>query len=60
MEMTGLLVELARRFRIRELVYDPWRAHMLAKIAEQHGIKTTAFPQTDSRMILASAVLHQS
>jgi phage terminase large subunit-like protein len=60
MEMTAFLVELAQRFRIRELVYDPWRAATLAKIAEQHGIKCTAFPQSDSRMLPASAALHQA
>jgi phage terminase large subunit-like protein len=47
MDATAFLPELARRFRLRELVYDPWRAQMLAKIAEQHGIRCTAFPQSD-------------
>lgn len=60
MEIPALLLELAKRFRIRECVYDPWRAQMLAKIAEQHGIRTTTFAQSDSRMIPASAALHQA
>jgi phage terminase large subunit-like protein len=60
MEATAFLPELARRYRIREVVYDPWRAQTLAKIAEQHGIRCTAFPQSDARMIPASAALHQA
>jgi phage terminase large subunit-like protein len=32
----------------------------LATIAEKHRIKTTAFPQSDNRMIPASAALHQA
>ena len=60
MEAPGVLLDLARRFRIVEVAFDPWRAQVLAKIAEQHGIKTTAFPQSDSRMIPASAALHEA
>ena len=30
----AFLPGLAQRYRLRELVYDPWRAQMLAKIAE--------------------------
>jgi phage terminase large subunit-like protein len=60
MDATAFLPALARKFRIRELVYDPWRAQMVAKIAEQHGIKCTAFAQSDSRMIPASAALHEA
>jgi phage terminase large subunit-like protein len=60
MEMTAFLYGLAQKFRVRELVFDPWRATHLAKIAEQHGIRCTAFPQSDSRMIPASAALHEA
>jgi phage terminase large subunit-like protein len=60
MDATAFLPQLAQRFRVKELVFDPWRAQMLAKIAEQHGIRTTAFPQSDARMIPASAALHQA
>jgi phage terminase large subunit-like protein len=60
MEMVGVLQELAKRYRIRELVFDPWRAHTIAKIAEAHGIKTTQFAQSDSRMLPASAALHHA
>jgi phage terminase large subunit-like protein len=60
MDATAFLPPLAQKFRIRELVYDPWRAQLVAKIAEQHGIKCTAFPQSDARMIPASAALHEA
>jgi phage terminase large subunit-like protein len=60
MDAAAFLPGLAQRYRIRELVYDPWRAQMLAKAAEQHRIKVTAFPQSDSRMIPASAALREA
>jgi phage terminase large subunit-like protein len=60
MDATEFLPALAQRFRIVEIAFDPWRAQMLAKVAEQHGIKITAFPQSDNRMIPASAALHQA
>jgi phage terminase large subunit-like protein len=60
MDATAFLPAPAQKFRIRELVYDPWRAQMIAKIAEQHRIKCTAFAQSDSRMIPASAALHEA
>ena len=60
MEVPSVLLELASKYRIVEFTYDPWRAQTLAQIAEQHRIKTTAFPQSDSRMIPASAALHQA
>jgi phage terminase large subunit-like protein len=60
MDATAFLPALAQRYRIQEVAFDPWRAQMLANIAEQHGIKVTAFPQSDARMIPASAALHQA
>ena len=60
MDATAFLPELAKRYAVQEVVYDPWRATTLAQIAEQHRIKVTAFPQSDSRMIPASAALHQA
>ena len=60
MDASAFLPALAQRYRIQEIAYDPWRAQMLAKIAELHGIRTTAFPQSDARMIPASAALHQA
>jgi phage terminase large subunit-like protein len=57
-DAAALIPELAERYRIRELVYDPWRAAMLVRGLEQHRIRCTAFAQSDSRMIPASAALH--
>lgn len=54
------LLRLAERFEIREVVFDPWRAQVLVRGLEQHGIRTTAFAQSDNRMIPASASLHQA
>jgi phage terminase large subunit-like protein len=59
-EAPAVLLELAQRFRIVEVLYDPWRMSTLAQIAEQHRIKITAFPQSDARMIPASAAFHQA
>jgi len=59
-EAPSVLLELAQKYRIVEFAYDPWRAQVLANIAEQHRIKTTAFAQSDSRMIPASAALHDA
>jgi phage terminase large subunit-like protein len=60
MDATAFLPELARVYRVVEIAFDPWRAQMLAKIAEQHRIRVTAFPQSDARMIPDSAALHQA
>jgi phage terminase large subunit-like protein len=60
MDATAFLPELARHYRVTEIVYDPWRAQMLAKVAEAHRIKVTAFPQSDARMIPASRALHEA
>ena len=60
LDATAFLPELAKRYRIAEIAYDPWRAQTLAKTAEQHGIKVVAFQQSDNRMIPASAALHQA
>ena len=54
MDATAFLPELAKRYRVAEIVYDPWRAQTLAEVAQQHRIKVTAFPQSrfsdDSRL----------
>ena len=38
--------ELAEHYRLREVVFDPWRAAMLVRGLEQRGIKCTAFQQS--------------
>jgi phage terminase large subunit-like protein len=60
MEAPAVLLEVAGKYRVQEVVFDPWRAQTLAQIAEAHRIRTTAFPQSDSRMIPASAALHEA
>lgn len=57
-EANEAIMRLAERYRIRELAFDPWRAAMLVRGLEARGIKSTAFAQSDSRMVPASAALH--
>jgi phage terminase large subunit-like protein len=52
--------DLAERFQLVEVVYDPWRAAMLARGWEQHRIQCTQFNQSDSRMCPASAALYDA
>jgi phage terminase large subunit-like protein len=54
------LLKLAERHELREVVYDPWRAQVLVRGLEQRGIRCTAFAQSDSRMLPASAALHRA
>jgi len=50
--------ELAERFAIVELVYDPWRFGQAAQELERERLVCVQFPQTDQRMIPASSRLH--
>lgn len=58
LEAKALVETLATRYQVMEFAFDPWRAAQLAQELEQHGITTTAFPQSDSRMCPASVRLH--
>lgn len=60
LEVAALVPSLAQHFQIREVLFDPWRAQPLMHTFEQRGIKTTAFAQSDSRMVPASAALHHA
>jgi phage terminase large subunit-like protein len=51
---------LAKQYTIRECVFDPWRAGMIAVELEEHGIATTAFPQSDARMMPSSQRLYSA
>ncbi len=53
-----MIRELAARLEVREVAFDPWRAGQLAAELEREGLLCVAFPQSDSRMIPASARLH--
>jgi phage terminase large subunit-like protein len=52
------VLELAEKFSIAEIVYDNWRAAMLARQWEQHRLRCTVFGQSDNRMCPASAALY--
>ncbi len=52
--------ELAGSHRVVECVFDPWRAGQLAAELEREGLRCIGVPQTDSRMIPASARLHRA
>jgi phage terminase large subunit-like protein len=54
------VLKLAERYSIAEIVYDNWRAAMLARTWEQHRLKCTVFGQSDSRMCPASAALYDA
>ena len=55
-----LIEELAERFRIEEVAFDPWRASQIALELAERGVRCSAFPQTDQRMIPASQGLHRA
>jgi len=50
--------DLAARYTVREVVFDPWRFGQAAQELERERILVLEFPQTDVRMIPASARLH--
>jgi phage terminase large subunit-like protein len=54
------VLELAEQFQVREIVYDNWRAAMLARGWEEHGLTCTVFGQSDARMCPASAALYDA
>ena len=58
LEARDVIRELTRDHTILEVAFDPWRAGQIAAELEQEGVPCTAFPQSDSRMIPASSVLH--
>jgi phage terminase large subunit-like protein len=60
LEARDVIRELAAKYTVREIVFDPWRAGQLAAELEREGLQCVAFPQSDSRMIPASARLHSA
>jgi phage terminase large subunit-like protein len=54
------VMELAEQFSIAEVNYDPWRASVVVRAFEQRGLKTTAFPWSDARVIPAAGQLYQA
>jgi phage terminase large subunit-like protein len=59
-DAAAFIPELAERYLLREVVFDPWRAAMLVRGLEDRRIQCTAFQQSDSRMLPASASLHRA
>jgi phage terminase large subunit-like protein len=58
LEAREVIRDLGEKYTVVEIVFDPWRAGQLAAELEREGIQCVAFPQSDSRMIPASARLH--
>ena len=56
-DVADLVRDLALRFQVVELAFDPWRAGQLAQELEREGMTVSVFPQNDARMMPASAVL---
>ncbi len=60
LDIADVVHELAERFTIVECSFDPWRAGQIGQELEQRGIRVSAFPQHDARMIPASQRLHDA
>lgn len=60
LEAKAVIEDLAERFTVIELSYDPWRARQLALELEQRRIRTVQFPQTAARMHPASEALYRA
>lgn len=58
LECVDTVRELAERYRVREVVFDPWRFGQAAQELERERVRTLAFPQNDHRMVPASVRLH--
>ncbi len=50
--------ELAGRYALQEVVFDPWRFGQAAQELERERVTVLAFPQSDVRMVPASIRLH--
>jgi phage terminase large subunit-like protein len=55
-----LIEELAERYAVQELAYDPWRARQLALELEQRRIRCIEFAQSAARMCPASEALYRA
>lgn len=52
--------QLARRYTVREVAYDPWRFRSEALRLEESGLPMTEFPQSHGRMVPASERLYSA
>lgn len=56
-----ILLALAGRFQLREVAFDPWRFTSEAlRLERDHGLVMVAFPQSHTRMTIASEGLHKA
>lgn len=60
LECAAKVRELAGRYSVAEVVFDPWRFTHAAMEFEREGLLAVSFPQTDSRMIPASDRLYRA
>jgi Terminase large subunit, endonuclease domain len=60
LEIADVVHELAERFTIVECAFDPWRAGQIGQELGSRGIRVSAFPQHDARMIPASQRLYDA
>ncbi len=58
LECVAQVRDLAGRYNVREVVFDPWRFGQAAQELERERVPVLAFPQNDTRMVPASLRLH--
>ena len=58
LDVIDLVRELAGKFNVRELAFDPWRFGQAGAELEREGLTVVQFPRNDIRMIPASTNLH--
>jgi phage terminase large subunit-like protein len=60
LQVPEAILDLARRYTVREIAYDPWRFQSEAqRLESEHGLTMVAFPQSHARMTVASEGLHK-
>jgi phage terminase large subunit-like protein len=60
LDIAEVVRKLAEQYTIVECAFDPWRAGQIGQELEQRGIRVSAFPQADSRMVPASQRLYDA
>jgi phage terminase large subunit-like protein len=60
LEIADVVRELAAQYTIVECSFDPWRAAQIGQELAERGVRVSAFPQHDARMIPASQRLYDA
>jgi phage terminase large subunit-like protein len=60
LECVAMIEDLALRYRLAEVVFDPWRFGQGAQELAQRGVPVVPFPQSDARMLPASDRLYRA